>query len=98
MYFYTSLVYGNFSITERESFSPVFDNVGLDISNKSGSKLHPLYTHFLTRKNSLNNIPPYTGGAYVKLGGDRPPLETGVWVWSPPLRPTEIWKNYEINA
>ena len=31
------------------------------------------------------------------FGGGTDPLETGVWVWSP-LRPTEIWKNVEINA
>ena len=39
--------------------------------------------------------------AYIILGrGDRrgqTPLETGVGVWSP-MRPTEIWKIFEINA
>ena len=39
--------------------------------------------------------------AYVKLRGnrgDRPPSGLVLGSGPPPLRPTEIWKNFEINA
>ena len=35
---------------------------------------------------------------YFFGGTDPHSLETGVGVWSPSLRSTEIWKNFEINA
>ena len=47
-------------------------------------------------KNNLVGSGKFPKCPYVKLGGgqggDRPPLETGVWVWSPPRDPQKFGK------
>jgi len=47
---------------------------------------------------NLNKIENISIKAYVKLGWGQIPLKTGVGVCHLPPRPTEIGKNYEINA